>query len=216
MGQKVNPIGLRVTVNKDWRSRWFATPDEYAGLLHEDLLVRDYIRRRLSSAGIAKVVIERASNRVRVVLRTSRPGIVIGRRGQEIDRIREDLAEMTDKEIFVDVDEIKRPEVEAQLVAESVALQLEHRVSFRRAMKRAVSTAMDFGAQGIKIMVAGRLGGRQMSRTESYKDGKIPLHTLRADIDYGFAEAHTSYGSTGVKVWIYKGERADAAHAETR
>ncbi len=170
-------------------------------------MIRQYIRERLVAAGIPRVVIERASNRVRIVLYTSRPGIVIGRRGIEIDRLREELADKTGKEIFIDVQEIKIPETEAQLVAENIALQLEHRVSFRRAMKKAVTAAMDRGAQGIKITCAGRLGGAEMSRSEGYKQGKIPLHTLRADIDYGFAEARTTYGSIGVKTWVFKGER---------
>lgn len=209
MGQKVNPKGFRLALHKDWASRWFATRQDFGQLLREDLEIREYVGGRLSSAGIARVEIERASNRIRIVLHTSRPGIVIGRKGVEIDRIREELAEKTGKEIFIDVEEVKMPETVAQLVAENVALQLEHRVSFRRAMKKAVITAMDRGAQGIKIACAGRLGGAEMSRRESYKEGKIPLHTLRANIDYGFAEAKTTYGTIGVKVWIYKGERLE-------
>ena len=215
MGQKVNPIGLRVTINRDWRSKWFASKREYGDMLHGDLLIRDYIKKRLASAGISKVHIERDSNRARVVLYTSRPGIVIGRKGAEIDRLKDDLTDITNKEIFIDVEEIRRPELEAQLVAENIALQLEHRVSFRRAMKKAVGTAMDYGAQGIKVSVAGRLGGAEMSRTEHYKEGKIPLHTLRADIDYGFAEARTTYGTIGVKVWIFKGEKLPVKKGET-
>jgi len=207
LGQKVNPIGFRVTVNKDWRSRWYANSREFGSMLHEDLKVRDYVSNRLSAAGVPGITIERFSNRINVVLRTSRPGIVIGRRGSEIERLRDELSGLTDKEVFIDVEEIKRPELEAQLVAENIALQLVHRVSFRRAMKKAVSTAIDFGAEGIKVQCAGRLGGAEMSRTEGYKDGKIPLHTLRADIDYGFAEARTTYGLIGVKVWIFKGEK---------
>ena len=224
MGQKVNPIGFRVTVNKDWRSQWYASKRDFGAMVHEDGLIRDFIRQHLASAGIPEVVIERGSNnRVVVRLRTSRPGIVIGRKGQEIDRLKDAIADMTGKEVLLDVSEIKRPELEAQLVAENIALQLQHRISFRRAMKKAVSSAMDFGAEGIKVMVAGRLGGHEMSRTEHTKEGKIPLHTLRADIDYGFAEARTTYGSIGVKVWIYKGEKlpekkesARGAHAKTR
>jgi len=207
MGQKVNPISFRLALNKNWGSRWFATRREFGQLLQEDLAIRDYIKGRLASAGIPRVGIERASNRIRIILHTSRPGIVIGRKGIEIDRIREELADRTGKEIFIDVEEIKVPEVASQLVADNIALQLQHRVSFRRAMKRAVTIAMDRGAQGIKIACAGRLGGAEMSRKESYKEGKIPLHTLRAEIDYGFAEARTTYGTIGVKVWIYKGER---------
>lgn len=207
MGQKVNPIGFRVTVYKDWRSQWYANKRDFGDWLHEDLLIRDFIRQHLPSAGIPEVLIERGSNKVIVKLRTSRPGIVIGRKGQEIDRLRDALAEITGKEVQLPVEEIKRPELEAQLVAENIALQLEHRISFRRAIKKAVTQAIDFGAQGIKVSVSGRLGGHEMSRTEHVKEGKIPLHTLRADIDYGFAEARTTYGAIGVKVWIYKGER---------
>lgn len=207
MGQKVNPIGFRITVSKDWRSRWYANSTDFGDLLHEDLKVRDYISNRLAGAGVPGVKIERFSNRINVVLRTSRPGIVIGRRGSEIERIRDELSNLTGKEVFIDVEEIKRPELEAKLVAENIALQLSHRVSFRRAMKKAVGTAMDFGAEGIKVQCAGRLGGAEMSRTEGYKEGKIPLHTLRADIDYGFIEAKTTYGIIGVKVWIFKGEK---------
>jgi len=210
-----------LSLTKDWRSRWFATRREFGQLLQEDSMVRDYIRQRLAAAGIARVVIERASNRIRIVLYTSRPGIVIGRKGIEIDRLREELAEKTGKEIFIDVEEIKVPELEAQLVAENIALQLEHRVSFRRAMKKAVTSAMERGAQGIKVACSGRLGGAEMSRSESYKEGKIPLHTLRADVDYGLAEARTTYGAIGVKAWVFKGERLtekkgqkDAADAE--
>ena len=207
MGQKVNPIGFRIAVTKDWRSRWFANSGEIGDLLHEDLAIRKYIKKRMASAGIPGIKIERYSNRINVILRTSRPGIVIGRRGSEIDRLKGELVDMTNKEVFIDVEEIKRPELEAQLVAENIALQLQHRISFRRAMKKAVSSTMDFGAQGVKVVCAGRLGGSEMSRTESYKDGKVPLHTLRADIDYGFVEARTTYGTIGVKVWIFKGEK---------
>jgi small subunit ribosomal protein S3 len=207
VGQKVNPVGFRVTVNKDWRSQWYANKRDFGDWLHEDILIRDFIRQHLPSAGVAGVLIERGSNRVIVKLRTSRPGIVIGRKGQEIDRLKDTLAEITGKQVDLPVEEIKRPELESQLVAENIALQLEHRISFRRAMKKAVTQAIDFGAQGIKVSVSGRLGGHEMSRTEHTKEGKIPLHTLRADIDYGFAEARTTYGAIGVKVWIYKGER---------
>jgi small subunit ribosomal protein S3 len=223
VGQKVNPIGFRVSVNKDWRSRWFAPKRGFGDMVHEDIMIREFIRHHLPAAGIPEVVIERASNRVIVKLRTSRPGIVIGRKGQEIDRLKDALADMTGKDVHLDVSEIKRPELEAQLVAENIALQLQHRISFRRAMKKAVSQTMDFGAEGIKVSVAGRLGGHDMSRTEHVKEGKIPLHTLRADIDYGFAEARTTYGTIGVKVWIFKGEKlpekkepAHGAHAKTR
>ncbi len=207
MGQKVNPISLRLTVTKDWRSKWFSDKKEFGDLLHEDLAIRDYIERNLSAAGIPDVVIRRDSNKVQITMRTSRPGIVIGRKGAEIDKHKEGLMDITNKEIFIDVEEIKRPEIEAKLVARNIAMQLIHRISFRRAMRRAIRSAMDFGAQGIKVRVAGRLGGADMSRTEHAKEGKIPLHTLRADIDYGFAEARTTYGTIGVKVWIFKGEK---------
>ncbi len=207
MGQKVNPISLRLTVTKDWRSKWFSDKKEFGDLLHEDLAIRDYIERNLSAAGIPDVVIRRDSNKVQITMRTSRPGIVIGRKGAEIDKHKEGLMDITNKEIFIDVEEIKRPEIEAKLVARNIAMQLIHRISFRRAMRRAIRSAMDFGAQGIKVRVAGRLGGAEMSRTEHAKEGKIPLHTLRADIDYGFAEARTTYGTIGVKVWIFKGEK---------
>ncbi len=207
MGQKVNPISLRITVTKDWRSKWYADKKEFGELLHEDLATREYIEKNLSTAGIPDVVIRRDGNRVQIMLRTSRPGIVIGRKGAEIDKHKEGLMDITNKEIFIDVEEIKRPEIEAKLVAQNIAMQLIHRISFRRAMKRAIRSAMDFGAQGIKVTVAGRLGGSEMSRTEHSKEGKIPLHTLRADIDYGFTEARTNYGTIGVKVWIFKGEK---------
>ena len=210
MGQKVNPIGFRLSVNRDWRSRWYAGKKEFGELISEDIAIRKYISDRLTAAGIPRVIIERDSNRVRIVLYTSRPGVVIGRRGAEIERLRGDLSEMFDKEIYIDVEEIKRPEIEAQLVAENVAIQLKHRISFRRAMRKAVTSAMNFGAQGIKISCAGRLGGAEMSRTEYHKEGKIPLHTLRADIDYGFVACRTTYGTIGVKVWIFKGEKLPA------
>jgi small subunit ribosomal protein S3 len=206
MGQKVNPIGFRLALNKDWMSRWFANSRDFGQLLQQDEMIREYVNERLASAGIARVVIERASNRIRIILFTSRPGIVIGRKGVEIDRLREELSDRTGREIFIDVEEIKVPEVESQLVAANIAIQLEHRVSFRRAMKKAVTAAVDRGAQGIKVVCAGRLGGAEMCRKETRKEGKIPLHTLRAKIDYGFSEAKTTYGTIGVKVWIFKGE----------
>ena len=208
MGQKVNPIGLRVTVTKDWLSKWYADKKDYAPLLLEDVKVRNFVKKKLESAAVAKIAIERYANRARITIHTARPGIVIGRKGTEIDKLKEELGRMTGKEIYVDIVEIKQPEVDAQLVGENVALQLERRISFRRAMKKAVQTAMDFGAEGIKIQCGGRLGGAELARREKYRAGKIPLHTLRADIDYGFAEANTVYGKIGVKVWICKGERA--------
>jgi small subunit ribosomal protein S3 len=210
LGQKVNPIGLRLGISQEWRSKWYAGKREYGALLNEDIRVRNYIKERLRLAGVARISIERYGKKIRINIWSARPGIVIGRRGSEIDKLRDDLAELSGREIVLDVTEIKRPELEAQLVAENVALQLLKRVSFRRAMKRAVSLSMEAGAQGIKINCAGRLGGAEIARSEGYREGKIPLHTLRANIDYGLAEARTSYGQIGVKVWIYKGEKAPA------
>src|SRR5436309_11331669 len=206
MGQKTNPIGLRVAVNKDWRSKWYADKKEFGTLLSEDRKIRDLLKKRLESASVPKILIERAANRCRITILTARPGVVIGRKGAEIDKLKEELSRMTGKEIYVDIQEIKTPETDAQLVAENIALQLERRVSFRRAMKKSVQTAMDFGALGIKVLCGGRLGGAELARREKYRTGKIPLHTLRADIDYGFAEANTVYGKLGVKCWICKGE----------
>jgi len=207
LGQKVNPIGLRLGINQEWRSKWYAGKREYGALLNEDIKIRNHIKERLSLAGVARICIERYGKKVRITIWSARPGIVIGRKGSEIDKLRDDLAELSGREIVLDVSEIKKPELEAQLVAENVALQLLKRVSFRRAMKRAVSLTMEAGAQGVKINCAGRLGGAEIARSEGYREGKIPLHTLRADIDYGFTEAHTPYGQIGVKVWIYKGEK---------
>jgi small subunit ribosomal protein S3 len=208
MGQKVNPVGFRVSVTKEWLSKWYADKKEFAPLLLQDIQIREHVKKKLETAAVPKITIERYANRARITIYTARPGIVIGRKGAEIDKLKEDLAKMTGKEIYVDIVEIKQPEVDAQLVAENVALQLERRISFRRAMKKAVQTAMDFGAQGIKILCSGRLGGAELARREKYRTGKIPLHTLRADIDYGFAEAQTVYGKIGVKVWLCKGERS--------
>jgi small subunit ribosomal protein S3 len=208
MGQKVNPIGFRVGATKDWLSKWYAPKKDYAPLLLEDIKVRDFVKKKLESAAVPKIAIERYANRVRVTIHTARPGIVIGRKGAEIDKLKEELSRMTGKEIYVDIVEVKQPELNAQLVAENIALQLERRISFRRAMKKSVQTAMDFGAQGIKVACGGRLGGAELARREKYRTGKIPLHTLRADIEYGFAEARTVYGKIGVKVWICKGERS--------
>lgn len=212
MGQKTNPIGLRVAVNKDWRSKWYSEKREFGKLLSEDREIRDLLKKKLESASVPRILIERATNRCRVTILTARPGVVIGRKGAEIDKLKEELSLMTGKEIYVDIVEIKQPEIEAQLVAENVALQLERRVSFRRAMKKAVQVAKDFGAQGIKIRCAGRLGGAELARVEQYHWGRVPLHTLRADIDYGFAEAKTLYGKLGVKCWICKGD----VRAETK
>jgi len=206
MGQKTNPIGFRIAVNKDWRSKWYADKKEFGSLLVEDYKIRTILKKKLESASVPKILIERAATRCRITIFTARPGVVIGRKGAEIDKIKEELSRMTGKEIYVDIQEVKTPELDAQLVAENVSLQLERRISFRRAMKKAVQTSMDFGAQGIKIRCSGRLGGAELSRVESYHEGRVPLHTLRADIDYGFAEAKTMYGTLGVKCWICKGE----------
>src|SRR5512141_2701951 len=191
MGQKTNPIGLRIAVNRDWRSKWFAGKKEFGKLLTEDRKMRDLLKKKLECASVPQIRTERAANRCRITIMTARPGIVIGRKGAEIDKLKEELSKMTGKEIYVDIIEVKTPETDAQLVAENVALQLERRVSFRRAMKKALQTAKDFGAEGIKVACGGRLGGSEIARHEKYRVGKIPLHTLRADIDYGFAEANT-------------------------
>ena len=206
MGQKTNPVGFRVAVTKDWQSKWYADKKEFGKLLAEDRKIRDLLKKKLESASVPKILIERAATRCRITIMTARPGVVIGRKGTEIDKLKEELSKMTGKEIYVDILEIKTPETDAQLVAENVALQLERRISFRRAMKRAVQTAMDFGAEGIKIRCAGRLGGAEIARVEKYHEGRVPLHTLRANIDYGFAEAKTMYGKLGIKCWICKGE----------
>ena len=210
MGQKINPIGFRLAVNKDWRSKWYAKGEDYTKKLHEDLKVRKYIAGRLQFAALSKVIIERAWNSVRVTLHTSRPGLVIGRKGAEIEKMTTDIAEICGgAQVKIDIVEIRKPELDAQHVAEQVAVQLERRIAFRRAMKRAVQTAMEFGAEGIRIRCAGRLGGADIARAESYRDGKVPLQTLRVPIDYGFAEASTVYGIIGVKCWINKKDDAD-------
>ena len=204
MGQKINPIGLRVTVNKDWRSRWFSSKQEFGDLLAEDLLIRDKVKKRLENAAVSDVLIERNGARVRVTICTARPGIVIGRKGQDIERVRTELADMTGKDLYIEIKEIRDADANAQLVAENIAVQLARRVSFRRAMKRALKTAMDLGVHGIKVRAAGRLGGSELARIEWYKEGRTPLHTLRANIEYGFAEARTPAGIIGIKVWICK------------
>ncbi|RMF46035.1 MAG: 30S ribosomal protein S3 [Deltaproteobacteria bacterium] len=206
MGQKVHPIGFRLGVIRTWDSKWFASSKEYANLLHEDIKLRDYLKKRLYHAGISKIELERAAGKVKVNIHAARPGIIIGKKGAEVEALKSELAKLTDKEVFINIQEVRKPEVDAQLVAENVALQLERRVAFRRAMKKAVGQALKFGAEGIKIECAGRLGGAEMSRREWYREGRVPLHTLRADIDYGFAEAKTTYGIIGVKVLIFKGE----------
>ena len=215
MGQKTNPIGLRIPVNRDWRSKWYATRKDFGALLTEDSKIRGALKKKLESASVPKIQIERAANRCRVTIFTARPGVVIGRKGSEIDKLKEDLSKLTGRDIYVDIQEIKQPEIDAQLVAENVALQLERRIGFRRAMKKAVQTAMDFGADGIKIRCAGRLGGSEIARVETQHQGRVPLHTLRANIDYGFAEANTVYGKLGVKCWVCKGEFKRAINRPT-
>ncbi len=205
MGQKVNPIGMRLGVNRTWDSLWFAEKD-YAALLREDIVIRRYIKSRLERAGISRIVIERAPKRVAVNIHTARPGIVIGRKGAEVDKLRDELQHLTGKEIYINIVEIRNAETDAQLVAENIVRQLEQRISYRRAMKRAVASAMRMGAQGIKVQCSGRLGGAEMARRVGYREGRVPLHTLRADIDYATATARTTAGTVGVKVWIFNGE----------
>ena len=208
MGQKTNPIGFRIAVTKDWRSKWYADKRTFGKLLAEDWQIRDILKKKLESASVSRIQIERAATRCRITIYTARPGVVIGRKGAEIDKLKEELSRMTGKEIYVDIGEIKDPEADAQLVAENIAIQLERRVSFRRAMKKAVQTTMNMpGVEGVRIRCAGRLGGAELARTEQYLEGRVPLHTLRANIDYGFAEAKTVYGKLGIKCWICKGER---------
>jgi small subunit ribosomal protein S3 len=205
MGQKVHPVGFRLGITKTWVSNWFAKKN-YAELLHEDIKIRSFIKKELSHGGISRVEIERTSNKTRVNIYTARPGIIIGKKGAEVDRLKKDLTKLTDSQITINIQEVRKAEVDAQLVAENVALQLERRVAFRRAMKRAVTQALRLGAKGVRIACAGRLGGTEMARREWYREGRVPLHTLDADIDYGFTEAKTLYGAIGVKVWIFKGE----------
>lgn len=207
MGQKVHPIGFRVGVSKDWDSRWYGEKN-YAAFAHEDREIRRFIKKRMYHAGIAKIEIERTANKIRAIIRTARPGIVIGKRGSEIDALKKELLKVTSKDIDLDIVEVRKPDTDAQLVAENIALQLERRVSFRRAMKKGVTSSRRMGVQGIKITCSGRLGGAEIARTEWYREGRVPLHTLRADIDYGLAEAFTTYGVIGVKVLIYKGDKA--------
>ena len=205
MGQKTHPYGFRLGIIRTWRSRWYSEK-EYAPQLQEDLRIRGFVKGRLNHAGVSSIEIERRSNRVNVLIATARPGIVIGKKGAEIENLKKEIQKLTPKEVSINIIEIRRPETDGQLTAENVAMQLERRVAFRRAMKKTVLSSMKLGAKGIKIQVSGRLGGAEMSRTEWYREGRVPLHTLRADIDYGFSEAHTTYGIIGVKVWIYKGE----------
>jgi small subunit ribosomal protein S3 len=208
VGQKVHPYGFRLGVTKTWRSRWFAKQD-YAKLLKEDLDLKDSLRERLKAAGVSSVEVDRPGNKLRVTIRTSRPGIIIGRKGAEIEKLKQDLAKKTKREVFIDIQEVHKPELDAQLVAESIALQLEKRVAFRRAMRKAVDSALRFGCKGIKVRVSGRLNGAEIARSEWYLQGQLPLHTLRADLDYGFAQAYTTYGVIGIKCWTYKGEILD-------
>lgn len=205
MGQKVNPIGLRLGVVKTWESRWYADK-KYSEYILEDYRIRKFIKKKLSHAGISKIEIERSAKRIRLRIFTARPGIVIGKKGSEIELLKKELEKLVTQEVLIDIQEVRKPEINAQLVAENVALQIERRVAFRRAMKRGVTSAMRFGAQGIKIICSGRLGGAEMARTEWYREGRVPLHTLRADIDYGFTEANTTYGLIGVKVFVFHGE----------
>ncbi|MEE8815317.1 MAG: 30S ribosomal protein S3 [Lachnospiraceae bacterium] len=214
MGQKVNPHGMRVGVIKDWDSRWYADDKNFSDYLVEDYNIRKFLKNKLQAAGISKIEIERASERIRVTVYTAKPGVVIGKGGADIEKTRKELQKLTDKKIILEIKEIKRPDKDAQLVAENIAQQLENRVSFRRAMKSAMSRTMKTGALGVKATCGGRLGGADIARTETYSDGTIPLQTLRADIDYGFAEANTTYGKVGVKVWIYKGEILPKKHTD--
>jgi len=206
MGQKVHPTGFRLGFNKTWRSRWYAEKD-YANLLHEDVVLKKDLKKRFAHAGVSRVEVERAANKLKISIYTSRPGIIIGRKGQEVDKLKQEIQKKTGKEVFINIQEILKPELDAQLVYESVALQLEKRIAFRRAMRKAVDAALRFGARGIKIRVSGRLNGAEIARSEWYLHGQLPLHTLRADIDYGMSEARTSFGQIGVRCWIYKGEQ---------
>lgn len=206
MGQKINPIAMRLQVNRTWDSRWYADGAEYGELLHEDIKIREFIEKEVKQAGVSRIIIERPHKKCRVTVHTARPGVVIGKKGADIETLRKKLAAMTDSELHLNIVEVRKPELDGALVAESIAQQLERRVSFRRAMKRAVQNAMRMGALGIRVNVAGRLGGAEIARTEWYREGRVPLHTLRADIDYAHAEASTPYGIIGIKVWIFKGE----------
>src|SRR5579875_2254236 len=206
MGQKVNPIGLRLGVNRTWDSRWFARKGDYGRLLHDDIRLRKALKKRLGQAGVSRIIIERPHKKCRVTIYAARPGVIIGKKGADIDKLRKDIAAMTDGEVHLNIVEIRKPETDAQLLAENIAQQLERRVAFRRAMKRSMQSAMRLGAKGVRINVSGRLGGAEIARMEWYREGRVPLHTLRADVDYGFAEAKTTYGIIGVKVWVFKGE----------
>lgn len=216
MGQKVCPVGLRLGITKTWDSKWFAEKRKYTDLLHEDLKIRNLIKKEFYQAAISRIELERAaSERVRIIINSARPGMIIGRKGQEIESLRQRLSKMTGKDIYLDIREVKRPEIDSQLVAENIALQIERRVAYRRAMKRGIASALRLGALGIKVMVSGRLGGAEIARQEWYREGRVPLATLRADIDYGFAQAKTTYGIIGIKVWIFKGEVLERKHKQT-
>ena len=206
MGQKVNPVGLRLGINRTWDSRWFAAGADYGRLLHEDLKVRAQLKKRLYQAGVSRIIIERPHKKCRITIYAARPGVIIGKKGADIEKLRKDVAAITGGEVHLNIVEIRKPEADAQLIAENITAQLERRIAFRRAMKRAMQSAMRLGAKGIRINVAGRLGGAEIARMEWYKEGRVPLHTLRADMDFGFAEAKTTYGIIGVKVWVFKGE----------
>jgi small subunit ribosomal protein S3 len=206
MGQKVNPIGLRLGVNRTWDSRWFADGNDYGRLLHQDIKLRKALKARLYQAGVSRIIIERPHKKCRVTIYAARPGVIIGKKGADIEKLRKDIAAMTEGEVFLNIVEVRKPETDSQLIAESIAQQLERRIAFRRAMKRAMQSAMRLGAKGVRINVSGRLGGAEIARMEWYREGRVPLHTLRADIDYGFTEAKTTYGIIGVKVWVFKGE----------
>jgi small subunit ribosomal protein S3 len=206
MGQKINPVGFRLGINRTWDSRWFAGDRDYARLLHQDLKLREYLKGRLSGAGVSRIIIERPHKKCRVTIYAARPGVVIGKKGADIEKLRKDIAAMTEGEVHLNIVEVRKPETDAQLIAENIAQQLERRIAFRRAMKRALQSAMRLGAKGVRINVSGRLGGAEIARMEWYREGRVPLHTLRADIDYGFIQAKTTYGIIGVKVWVFKGE----------
>ena len=206
MGQKINPVGFRLGINRTWDSRWFAGDRDYARLLHQDLKLREYLKGRLSGAGVSRIIIERPHKKCRVTIYAARPGVVIGKKGADIEKLRKDIAAMTEGEDHLNIVEVRKPETDAQLIAENIAQQLERRIAFRRAMKRALQSAMRLGAKGVRINVSGRLGGAEIARMEWYREGRVPLHTLRADIDYGFIQAKTTYGIIGVKVWVFKGE----------
>ena len=206
MGQKINPVGLRLGINRTWDSRWFADGRDYGRLLHEDLKIRKELKKRIGQAGVSRIIIERPHKKCRITIYAARPGVIIGKKGADIDKLRKDLSALTDGDVHLNIVEIRKPETDAQLVAENIAQQLERRIAFRRAMKRSMQSAMRLGAKGVRINVSGRLGGAEIARMEWYREGRVPLHTLRADIDYGFYEAKTTYGIIGVKVWVFKGE----------